>query len=138
MPLTHSSRAARGGASQVPPSSSAATTPVSKVVCLTNLLSEKALACDAEFSECVADVRLECEQFGRVEAFVVPREGALAGRPASDVGKCFIAYEDEPSAARSAPTPRILPVGRISPRAAGVGRVAGGLGRLRRMPLICR
>ena len=138
MPLTHSSRAARGGASQVPPSSSAATTPVSKVVCLTNLLSEKALACDAEFSECVADVRRECEQFGRVEAFVVPREGALAGRPASDVGKCFIAYEDEPSAARSAPTPRILPVGRISPRAAGVGRVAGGLGRLRRMPLICR
>jgi hypothetical protein len=117
---------------------SAATTPVSKVVCLTNLLSEKALACDAEFSECVADVRLECEQFGRVEAFVVPREGALAGRPASDVGKCFIAYEDEPSAARSAPTPRILPVGRISPRAAGVRRVAGGLGRLRRMPLICR
>ena len=122
----------------MPPSSSAATTPVSKVVCLTNLLSEKALACDAEFSECVADVRLECEQFGRVEAFVVPREGALAGRPASDVGKCFIAYGDEPSAARSAPTPRILPVGRISPRAAGVGRVAGGLGRLRRMPLICR
>lgn len=125
----------------MPPSSSAATTPVSKVVCLTNLLSEKALACDAEFSECVADVRLECEQFGRVEAFVVPREGALAGRPASDVGKCFIAYEDEPSAARSAPTPYITRRSYIATcRWGGAGR--RGLGTLAAhatdLPLICR
>ena len=96
-----------GGASQLPPSSSTGSAGVSKVVCLTNLLSEKALASDAEFSECVQDIRAECEQFGRVEALVVPRERALAGRPASDVGKCFIAYEDEPSAARSAPPPSI-------------------------------
>ena len=127
-----------GEASQLPPSSSTGAAPVSKLVCLANLLSAKALASDAEFSECVHDIRTECGKFGRIETFVVPRERALEGRPASDVGKCFIAYEDEPSAARSAPTPRILPVGRISPRAAGVGRVAGGLGRLRRMPLICR
>ena len=114
-----------GGASQLPPSSSTGTAGVSKVVCLTNLLSEKALASDAEFSECVQDIRAECEQFGRVEAFVVPRERALAGRQASDVGKCFIAYEDESSAARSAPPPSIA----MLARAAGVGRVAGGGGR---------
>jgi len=90
-----------GAASQVPASSSTGATGASKVVCLTNLLSEKALASDVEFAECVHDIRAECEQFGRVEAFVVPRERALEGRPASDVGKCFIAYEDEPSAARA-------------------------------------
>ena len=79
------------------------------MVCLTNLLSEKALASDAEFSECVQDIRAECEQFGRVEAFVVPRERALAGRQASDVGKCFIAYEDESSAARRRRLPPLSP-----------------------------
>ena len=81
----------------MPPSSSARKT---KMICLTNLLSEKALASDSEFSECVEDIRIECEQYGRVRIFVVPRERALAGRPASDVGKCFIEYEDMSSAAR--------------------------------------
>ena len=94
-----------GGASQLPPSSSTGAAPASKLVCLANLLSEKALADDAEFSECVQDIRAECGKFGRIETFVVPRERALEGRPASDVGKCFIAYADEASAARSAPPP---------------------------------
>lgn len=40
-------------------------------------------------------------QYGKVEAFVVPREGVLAGRPASDVGKCLIKYA-EVSSARAA------------------------------------
>ena len=65
------------------------------------------MAYDAEFSECVQDIRAECGKFGRIETFVVPRERALQGRPASDVGKCFIAYADEASAARSAPPPHI-------------------------------
>ena len=96
-----------GGASQLPPSSSTREAPASKLVCLANLLSEKALADDAEFSECVQDIRAECGKFGRIETFVVPRDRALEGRPASDVGKCFIAYADEASAARSAPHPHI-------------------------------
>ena len=90
-----------GGASQLPSSSSTGAPPVSKLVCLANLLSAKALASDAEFSECVHDIRTECGKFGRIETFVVPRERALEGRPASDVGKCFIAYADEASAARA-------------------------------------
>ena len=94
-----------GGASQLPPCTSTGEAPASKLVCLANLLSEKALADDAEFSECVQDIRAECAKFGRIETFVVPRERALEGRPASDVGKCFIAYADEASAARSAPPP---------------------------------
>ena len=65
------------------------------------------MADDAEFSECVQDIRAECAKFGRIETLVVPRERALEGRPASDVGKCFIAYADEASAARSAPPPHI-------------------------------
>lgn len=96
-----------GGASQLPSSSSTGAPPVSKLVCLANLLSAKVLASDAEFSECVHDIRTECGKFGRIETFVVPRERALEGRPASDVGKCFIAYADEASAARSAPPPHI-------------------------------
>ncbi len=84
----------------------------SKVVCLTNLLSEKALASDVEFAECVHDIRAECEQFGRVEAFVVPRERALEGRPASDVGKCFIVYEDVSSATRFAPPNPLIALSR--------------------------
>ena len=96
-----------GGASQLPPCTSTGEAPASKLVCLANLLSEKALADDAEFSECVQDIRAECGKFGLIETFIVPRERALEGRPASDVGKCFIAYADEASAARSAPPPHI-------------------------------
>lgn len=89
------------------------------------MLSVKALESDAEFAECVEDIRIECERFGRVTAFVVPRELALAGRPSSDVGKCFIEYEDVASAARSAPQIAV-PQG-----AQGAGGCEGGrLGRV--------
>jgi len=79
----------------------ASTIAKSKVVCLTNLLSEKALNNEEEYNECVEDIRNECEKFGKVEAFVAPREGALADRPSSDVGKCIIKYRDVSSAERA-------------------------------------
>jgi len=97
----------------------ASTIAKSKVVCLTNLLSEKALNNEEEYNECVEDIRNECEKFGKVEAFVAPREGALADRPSSDVGKCIIKYRDVSSAERCAPfalAPACPPGSQCSPR----------------------
>ena len=72
-----------------------------RTLCLRNLLSAEVMADPAEFAECVEDIRAEAASYGAIRTFLVPREGALAGRPASDVGKCLVQYEDVASAIKA-------------------------------------
>ena len=70
-------------------------------LCLKNLLSAEIMADPTEFAECVDDIKGECESFGAIAAFVVPTADDLKGRDASDVGCCFVKYDDIISAAKA-------------------------------------
>ena len=59
------------------------------------------MADSAEFAECVEDIKGECESYGALAAFVVPTADDLMGRDASDVGCCFVKYEDVASAIKA-------------------------------------
>jgi len=86
------------GISAVPPAPPAATT---RVVRLDNLLTEDMITDDAEFKECFEDIRGECERFGSLTSFVIPRKQDLGGYMETDVGKCFVTYETVSSAVKA-------------------------------------
>uniref|UniRef100_A0A7S3B533 RRM domain-containing protein n=1 Tax=Haptolina ericina TaxID=156174 RepID=A0A7S3B533_9EUKA len=68
---------------------------------LENLMTEAMLADDTEFKECVDDIKEECESYGKVAIFMIPRIGELQGRPESDAGVCFVKYEMITAAAKA-------------------------------------
>jgi len=73
--------------------------PPTRHLRLENLLTEAVMNDEAELRECLEDIRNECERFGPVASFVVPRQDELHGHPQDDVGKCFVRYESVASAA---------------------------------------
>lgn len=75
--------------------------PATRVLRLENLLGEAALTDDAEYAECVEDIKGECERFGAISSFAIPRPNELHGHSAEDVGKCFVRYEEVSSAAKA-------------------------------------
>jgi len=97
---THSPAAAPATASGTSAAAPMARVPT-RTLCLRNLLSAEVMADPAEYAECVEDIRAEAASYGAIRAFLVPREGALAGRPAGDLGKCFVQYEDVASAIKA-------------------------------------
>ena len=69
------------------PLSRLASKPVpARSICLENLLSSEVMADEAELTECIEDIRTECESFGPLASFDVPKPGS------KDAGKCFIEY----------------------------------------------
>ncbi|KAL3908362.1 MAG: hypothetical protein SGPRY_009830, partial [Prymnesium sp.] len=68
---------------------------------LENLFTEAILADETEFKECVDDIKAECESFGSISNFFIPRKDDLQNRPESDVGVCFVRYEMITSAAKA-------------------------------------
>ena len=75
--------------------------PATRFLVLENLLSDASLNDDAEYAECCADIKGECERFGAVTTFTIPRASELHGHPPSDVGKCFVTYTEAASAAKA-------------------------------------
>lgn len=73
----------------------------SYTLCLHNLMSEAVLNDDSEFQDYVADIREECESFGKIAAFVIPRKGDLQGRSEDDVGKVFVKFESIVAASKA-------------------------------------
>ena len=88
-----------GVAPPAPPPPPEAT--ATRVLRLENLLGEAALTDDTEYAECVEDIRGECERFGAISSFVIPRPQELHGHSAEDVGKCFVRYEEVTSASKA-------------------------------------
>ena len=70
-------------------------------LCLKNLLSAELMADPTEFADCVEDIKGECESFGALAAFVVPKPDDLQGMGEADVGCCFVKYVEIISAARA-------------------------------------
>ena len=83
--------AAGGGAAPPPPPPPPTAT---RLLRLENLMGADALADDAEYAECVEDIRGECERFGAIESFRIPRMQDLQGHTEADVGKCFVLYQE--------------------------------------------
>jgi splicing factor U2AF subunit len=104
---------------QFPPSIPPPTTSsTSRVLLLQNMVTQKELVDDDEFTDIVLDIREECEKFGPVKKVVIPRpkrdgkeydEGKLDGIGddrgprigGPTVGKIFVLYK-EPEGARKA------------------------------------
>ena len=84
-----------------PPPAAPPPPPATRFLRLENLLGDEALSDDAEYAECVEDIRGECERFGAVSSFIIPRPADLQGRTAEDVGKCFVLYTELGSAAKA-------------------------------------
>ena len=72
-----------------------------RALCLKNLLSAELMADPTEFADCVEDIKGECESFGALAAFVVPKPDDLQGMGEADVGCCFVKYVEIISAARA-------------------------------------
>ena len=70
---------------------------------LSNLFTAGIMADEKEMTECLEDVKGECETFGRVASCVVVRAGQElpAGCTEADVGMCFVVYEDVSAAAKA-------------------------------------
>lgn len=75
--------------------------PTTRLLRLENLLTEESLKDDQEYAECVEDIRGECERFGTITSFVIPRPSELHGKAPSDVGKCFVLYAELSAASRA-------------------------------------
>ncbi|KVI00172.1 Nucleotide-binding, alpha-beta plait [Cynara cardunculus var. scolymus] len=68
------------------------TTPT-KVLCLTQVVTEDELKVDDDYEDILEDMRLECEKFGSLVNVVIPRPNPN-GEPAPGVGKVFLEYLD--------------------------------------------
>jgi len=75
--------------------------PATRLLRLENLLTEESLTDDAEYAECVEDIKGECERFGAISSFVIPRKSELHGRAESEVGMCFVTYVELAGAAKA-------------------------------------
>ena len=73
----------------------APTRPVSRVLRLSNMVTQEDLGDDAEFADIKADIQQEAAKFGAVADVIMPRHGAPG------TGQVFIVYA-EPSAAAAA------------------------------------
>lgn len=99
--LTLPSQNGTGGAarpnSNVPPAASnttAAVTPTSNIVELTNMLSEEDLQSDQDYEEIMEDTKDECGQFGALKSVIIPRDGP--GKT-----KIFLEYVSQDDAAKA-------------------------------------
>ena len=82
------------------PGPAAAPTPT-RVLCLENLLNAATLADDAEFAECVEEIRAEVASFGAVAEFALPRRAGDFARAPDAAATCFVKYELVSSAVKA-------------------------------------
>jgi RNA recognition motif-containing protein len=61
--------------------------PVSKVLCLKNIVKSSDFQSEAEFNDILDDIRYEAQKYGKIEAIVLPRPGEKGS------GNAYIEYE---------------------------------------------
>ncbi|CAM6113217.1 unnamed protein product [Calypogeia fissa] len=79
---------------------SASNEPVTKVVCLTQVVTPNELTDDEEYEEILEDMKDECGKFGTIVNLVIPRPRA-DGEEVPGVGKVFVEYTDTQGAAKA-------------------------------------
>ena len=84
-----------------PPAAPAAAPTPTRVLCLENLLNAATLADDAEFAECVEEIRAEVASFGAVAEFALPRRAGDFARAPDAAATCFVKYELVSSAVKA-------------------------------------
>ncbi|XXG45569.1 hypothetical protein AAC387_Pa02g0622 [Persea americana] len=74
--------------------------PPTKVVCLTQVVTEDELKDDEEYEDIVEDMRGEGGKYGTLISVVIPRPNPN-GEPSPGVGKVFLEYDDTDGAAKA-------------------------------------
>ncbi|RWR72346.1 RNA recognition motif domain-containing protein [Cinnamomum micranthum f. kanehirae] len=74
--------------------------PPTKVVCLTQVVTEDELKDDEEYADIVEDMRGEGGKYGTLISVVIPRPNPN-GEPSPGVGKVFLEYDDTDGAAKA-------------------------------------
>ncbi|KAJ9562033.1 hypothetical protein OSB04_007193 [Centaurea solstitialis] len=64
-----------------------------KVLCLTQVVTEDELKDDEDYQDILDDMKIECEKFGKLVNVVIPRPNPN-GEPVPGVGKVFLEYEE--------------------------------------------
>ncbi|KAI3768058.1 hypothetical protein L2E82_18490 [Cichorium intybus] len=75
-------------------------TTATKVLCLTQVVTEDELKDDEDYEDILEDMKIECGKFGSLVNVVIPRPNPN-GEPAPGVGKVFLEYADTESAAKA-------------------------------------
>ncbi|KFK40234.1 hypothetical protein AALP_AA3G348100 [Arabis alpina] len=75
-------------------------TPPTKVVCLTQVVTEDELRNDEDYEDIVVDMREEGGKFGALTKVVIPRPSPN-GEPIPGVGKVFLEYAETESSSRA-------------------------------------
>ncbi|KAL1558900.1 splicing factor U2af large subunit A-like [Salvia divinorum] len=74
--------------------------PVTKVVCLTNVVTPDELKNDDDYEDIVEDMRIECGKFGTLVTLIIPRPVPDVEN-APGVGKVYLEYADAESAVKA-------------------------------------
>ncbi|XP_023771626.2 splicing factor U2af large subunit B-like [Lactuca sativa] len=68
-------------------------TTATKVLCLTQVVTEDELKDDEDYQDILEDMKIECGKFGSLVNVVIPCPNPT-GEPAPGVGKVFLEYAD--------------------------------------------
>ncbi|XP_076960711.1 splicing factor U2af large subunit A-like isoform X2 [Bidens hawaiensis] len=75
-------------------------TPPTKVLFLTQVVTEEELVNDEEYEDILEDMKVECGKFGSLVNVVIPRPNPN-GEPVAGVGKVFLEYADTESSTKA-------------------------------------
>ncbi|PWA84251.1 splicing factor U2af large subunit B [Artemisia annua] len=74
--------------------------PPTKVLSLTQVVTEEELVNDEDYEDILEDMKLECGKFGNLVNVVIPRPNPN-GEPVAGVGKVFLEYDDTEGSTRA-------------------------------------
>ncbi|KAI3761048.1 hypothetical protein L1987_51454 [Smallanthus sonchifolius] len=75
-------------------------TPATKVLSLTQVVTEEELINDEDYEDILEDMKVECGKFGSLVNVVIPRPNPN-GEPVAGVGKVFLEYADTESSTKA-------------------------------------
>ncbi|KAK9054229.1 hypothetical protein SSX86_025307 [Deinandra increscens subsp. villosa] len=75
-------------------------TPPTKVLSLTQVVTEEELVNDEDYEDILEDMKIECGKFGSLVNVVIPRPNPN-GEPVAGVGKVFLEYADTESSTKA-------------------------------------
>ncbi|XP_021992610.1 splicing factor U2af large subunit B isoform X1 [Helianthus annuus] len=75
-------------------------TPATKVLSLTQVVTEEELVNDEDYEDIMEDMKIECGKFGSLVNVVIPRPNPN-GEPVAGVGKVFLEYADTESSTKA-------------------------------------
>ncbi|KAJ0888785.1 putative RNA recognition motif domain, nucleotide-binding alpha-beta plait domain superfamily [Helianthus annuus] len=75
-------------------------TPPTRVLSLTQVVTEEELINDEDYEDILEDMKIECGKFGSLFNVVIPRPNPN-GEPVAGVGKVFLEYADTESSTKA-------------------------------------